>query len=160
MIMDSLFTIANFLVFAGFITYLSKTKLIPMVKAMITAHKKAQQDLVDQTISASALYRALQEKLASQDALYANLDKKVEQWQKTLDLKKAAFAKAREQQASFMQTYGAKQEAFLNASHKAKMVLPLVMQETEATLLKHFAQKDTRQAYDQKAIKHLARRAS
>lgn len=160
MIMDALFTIANFVVFAGFITYISKTKLIPMVRDMILSHKQAQQDLADQTIAASAQYRALQEKLAQQGALYASLDKKVERWQKTLDKNHAQFVKAQEDQAIFMQTYVAQQQTFLNASHKAKVVMPLVIQETHQALQKHFVQKGSREAYNHKAINHLARRAS
>lgn len=159
-LMDALFTIANFLVFAGFIAYISKTMLIPMVKSMISAHKKAQQDLVDQTIAASAQYRSLQEQLAHQDALYANLDKKVERWQKTLDRNHASLQQEQEKHNDFMRHYVAKQQTFLNASHKAHLIMPVVMQETEQNLRKHFSQKDNRTTYNQKAINHLARRAS
>lgn len=158
--MDALFTIANFLVFAGFIAYISKTTLIPMVKSMISAHKKAQQDLVDQTIASRAHYRSLQEQLAQQDALYASLDKKVERWQKALDRNQVLLQQLQENQHDSMRLYVTNQQTFLHASHKAHLVMPLVMRETEESLRKHFAHKENRTDYNQKAINHLAGRSS
>lgn len=129
-----------------------------MIKQNILDQKKVQQDVIDQTIAASAQYRALQEQLAQQDDLYASLDQKVARWQKKLDNNYEQTCQEQKRRMVFMKNYGDKQQSFLETSQKAKIVLPIVIEETTLMLQKHFSEKTTRQSYDQKTIDTFVRR--
>lgn len=129
-----------------------------MIKQNISGQKKAQQDVIDQTIAASAQYRALQEQLAQQDELYSSLDHKVARWQKKLDTNYEQACEEQKKRMAFMKHYGDQQQSFLEASHKAKIVLPVVIEETKSMLKRHFSERTIRQSYDQKTIDTFARR--